>query len=105
MNRSKIRQQKRKKDKQKTKTYNMTLEQIAEIKAKALDDAMRSVFVCTLGIPLIALRDEFGYGKKRLEKFTRKVMDIYDSVEGGYVTLEDLANAILKETGVDILEE
>lgn len=55
----------------------------------------------TLLLALWALHDDFGFGKKRLEQFIAKVVDLLDSYTRGYVNLDDLYDTLKKETGID----
>lgn len=86
------------------KTYNLTSGQIGEIKKQAADEAIHAAFILMCGLPLMALRDKFGFGKTRLERFSDALLDLYDSFDKGYITLEDLHKTIYEETGVKITE-
>ena len=44
-------------------------------------------------------------GKKRLSDFMDYVLELYDSFEKDYVTLDDLWDTIEKETGVKLIEK
>lgn len=55
-----------------------------------------------LGIPVMVLHDQFGFGRKRLEKFTDATLELYDSFEKDYITLDDLIQTIYEETSVKI---
>lgn len=88
--------------KQKTPTYNLSKDQIEAVKQKAVMEASKQAFILMLGIPLIVMRDEFGFGKKRLERFIDRAIDQYDSFDKGYITLDDLINTIFEETGVEV---
>ena len=54
------------------------------------------------GVPLIVLRDVFGFGEKRLKRFAEEFIKQLKCVENGAVTLEDLHEVIKKETGFEI---
>lgn len=84
------------------KTYTLTQNQIDQLKKEATLEATKKAFIIILGFPMLALRDQFGFGKKRLNEFMGKMLDIYDAYEEGYITLEDLHETINKETGVKI---
>lgn len=85
--------------------YNLSIDQIECIKKEAADDAMSKAFVLMLGLPLIALRDDFDFGKVRLQRFENKVIELYQSFCKGNITLGDLHKRLhdevdLKVTGV-----
>lgn len=88
--------------KQKTKTYTLTDVQIRQLKEKARKDAIDTAFILMLSIPTMALRDKFGFGKTRLERFTDATLDLYTAFNEDYVTLEDLVNTLKEETGITL---
>lgn len=88
--------------KKKTPTYNFTLEQIEEIKRKSVRDAVQALIELTLGLPVMVLHDKHGWRKIRNERFVDDVMKLYSSYEEGYLTLEDVRDALWEEAGVRI---
>lgn len=89
----------------KQKTYTLTVAQIEQMKKEATMDATKRAFLMMMGFPLLTLRDKFGFGKKRLNQFMDKMLDLYEAYENDYVDLDDLNNTILEETGVTLLEK
>ena len=89
------------KKKEKTPTYNFTLAQIEAMKKDAVDkavkDAVGALIELTLGLPIMVLHDKHGWGKKRNGQFVDDVMALYDSYERGYITLEDVREALWEE--------
>lgn len=85
---------------QKQKTYNLSIDQIHQIKQNAAAEALEQAFVLMMGLPMMALRDEFEFGKKRLERFSDKVLDLYDSFNKDFITLQDVIDCVYEETGV-----
>lgn len=86
----------------KQKTYNLSIDQIQQIKQDAAAQAMEQAFIIMMGLPLLALRDKFNFGKVRLERFSDAVLDLWDSFNRDYITLQDCIDLIYKETGVKI---
>ena len=82
--------------KSKTKKIGLTLNQVnrAMIQRQATEQSM----LMLLGLPLIVLRDKYGFGKKRLEQFTKEVLIQVKCVENGTVGLEEIHKVIKKET-------
>ena len=89
----------------KQKTYTLTQAQLDE-KLKAVEmQATKKAFVMMMGFPLLTLRDKFGFGKERLNRFMDKMMDLYEAYEMDYVDLDDLNDTIMKETGVTLIKK
>lgn len=98
--------------KKKTATYNLTQEQLyseikkgveefrEELRAEAVDDALRVLAY----VPLMVLRDKFGFGKVRLDKFLKEFAELVDCVENDYVGFEDMIETIKGETGLVITD-
>lgn len=57
-----------------------------------------------LAIPMMIMRDKYGWGKKRLTVLLKQCINLYDSFDKDYVTLDDLHDTILEETGINIFE-
>ena len=51
------------------------------------------------------LHDKFGFGLVRCERFTDAVLELYDSFEKGYVSLEDIHKTLKEETGITIVSD
>lgn len=86
-------------------TYTLRNEDVTRIKQDAAQEAIDKAFVLMLGLPMIVLHDKYGWGKKRLSDFMDYVLELYDSFEKDYVTLDDLWDTIEKETGVKLIEK
>ena len=102
MNRQQRRAQGIKQVASKQKTYNLSVDQIHQIKQNAAAEAMEQAFVLMMGLPMMALRDKFDFGKVRLERFSDAVLDLWDSFNKDYITLQDCIDAVYEETGVKI---
>lgn len=87
------------------KTYTLTVAQIEQIKKDATMEATKKAFLMMMGFPLLTLRDKFGFGKARLNRFMENMLNLYEAYENDYVDLDDLNNTILEETGVTLLEK
>lgn len=70
------------------------------------DDAVKDVAKKTVPLVLYAsldvLRTKYGFGRKRLKAFAEHVFQIYDGLNRDYVGFDDIAEAIQKETGIDL---
>ncbi len=94
---------------EKPKTYNITQEQldqmqqlrqeeIEQIREKATRDSLTQMLV----IPLVVLRDKFGFGQVRADRFMRYVMLWIDGLDSGEVTMEQLQEICKEAYGVTI---
>lgn len=89
--------------KKKTPTYNMTMEQIQNIKKAAVDEAIEAAWTLMLGLPVMVLSDKNGFTNEELDKFVDDVMALHDSYDKGYLTLADIHFALKDEAGVSII--
>lgn len=91
------------KKKKKTPTYNLTWEQIENIKLKATSEAMDFAFRQMMLLPLMVLRDHYGFGAKRLEYYIDHMADMLDSYNKGYLNLDDIEQTLEEETGIKVI--
>lgn len=87
------------------KTYTLTHAQIDQMKKEVSMEATKKAFIMMMGFPLLTLRDKFGFGKERLNRFMDKMLDLYEAYEMDYVDLDDLNDTIMKETGVTLIKK
>lgn len=90
--------------KKKTPTYNLTWEQIEDIKLKATSEAMDFAFRQMMLLPLMVLRDHYGFGTKRIEEYIDHVADMLDSYNRGYLDLDDIEKTLKEETGIEVVK-
>jgi 3-dehydroquinate dehydratase len=86
-------------------TYTLTQAQIDQMKKEVSMEATKKAFIMMMGFPLLTLRDKFGFGKERLNRFMDKMLDLYEAYEMDYVDLDDLNDTIMKETGVTLIKK
>ena len=89
----------------KEKVYTLTQAQIDQMKKEVSMEATKKAFIMMMGFPLLTLRDKFGFGKERLNRFMDKMMDLYEAYEMDYVDLADIDRTIMEETGVTLLKK
>ena len=53
---------------------------------------------------LYVLHEKFGFGKKRLERFTSELVEASECIQGKYVTREDMLEVLVKEVGLALDE-
>lgn len=87
--------------KKKKATYNMTAEQLHQIKVDAYKEEekrfneVRAELINTaisviLNTSCVVLHDEFGLGPKRLQQYSDRMMSQLECITEGYVSLDDL---------------
>lgn len=59
-------------------------------------------FDTMLAMSMMVLRDEFDFGKKRLERFKDRFTQKAASLAGDYCTWLDIIDTIKDETGIDL---
>ena len=106
MNRLSRRRLEREMEKRKTTVYQLTAEQIEQIKRSAMVEAAEVAFTLMLALPLEVLSSD-GYwpktAKRRIPKFLNDLLDLYDSWEKGVLSMDELRKD-LKEIGGLTLE-
>ena len=108
MNRS----ERRRKQKQglsivKEPVMNVKVSDIQNMKKQAVNTAVDTAFFLMLAIPVMVIHDKYPQlmrkqtnGKSRAERFADLCLDLYDSFNRGYVTLDDLADCLWEEAGI-----
>ena len=81
---------------------NIKSSDVQAIKKNAASEAADTAFFLMLALPLMVLHDKYGFGKVRGERFIDQVLELYDSFEKGYVSLDDLHNCLWEEGGIKI---
>ncbi|WP_288961787.1 hypothetical protein [uncultured Peptoniphilus sp.] len=98
----------KKKKKTKTPTYTVTYDEIQNyIKhgyEKGKQDSIERATQLSMAVPIMVLRDEFGFGKKRIEKFVDAYMELYNAIDEGYLNLDDIIKTVNEETNVEIVK-
>ena len=97
-----------KKKKVKTPTYNVTMDDIRGYVQQGYiqgrDEAIKKATDFSMAVPIIVLRDEFGFGGARLEKFIDGVYEYYESITKKLVDIDEIIEAIKDETGIEIMK-
>lgn len=106
------RAERRRQDKEKAKagrTLQINAQQLKTIKEQATEEAVTLAFELMLAIPVMILHDYYPKlmrkevdGKNREERFVALCMDLYDTFQQGYVTLEELRQCLYEEGGIKI---
>lgn len=86
------------KKKNKTPTYNLTWPQIEKIKQDAKAEAAAEAVERALVIPLLVLRDHWGFGPARMERF---ITQVAEDIGDGRISLDDITGALEEEIGLE----
>ena len=93
------------KKKNKTPTYNFTWEQIEDIKKKAIDETVKRVsreaFDRTVVLSLLVLRDQWGFGEVRMERFMDQLSELVEDVSEGRLSMMDITKTLENELGIE----
>ena len=94
------------------KIYTLNESQIKRLKNDAVKEAIDTAFIYMLGLPVMIIHDKYPQlmkkfvdGKGREERFTDLLLDLYDSVNKGYVSFEDLTQCLKDECGIEIEQQ
>lgn len=78
--------------------FSLTAKEIEELK---LNSTRQAVSITQL-FPLLVLRDEFGFGEKRLKRFLAKYQETLDAYNQGYLDLTDIAKMLEDEVNIKL---
>lgn len=65
---------------------------------KGIDYATKALFASFA----MVLHDKWGWGHVRIRRLLEQVDDMFESIDKEYVTIEDLKQTILDETGIKL---
>lgn len=99
MNRAERRRNERTK---KEAVVNIKRNDIDKMKKDATDKAVSRAFVLMMNVPLLVLRDKYGFGAKRLGKFMEYMLLQFEAIQEGYVNFDEMKTALEEETGIKV---
>ncbi len=95
------------KNKNKTPTYNLTWEQIEGMKRKVVEDTVdrvsREAFQRMMVLSLLVLRDEWGFGEKRISRFMDQLSVLIVDVSEGRLSMDDITTTLEEELGIEFM--
>ena len=108
MNRAERRRLQKKQNK-KEPVYNISEQNLNNMKQKLSKEAIGTAFILMLGLPIMAFHEHMSDlwkkevdGKCREERFLDYILDLYDSFEKGELALNDVIQTIKEKTGTTI---
>lgn len=91
------------------KQITLSVKERNKLKRELTREASRRAFILSLAIPNMVVRDKFSKliplekdGLNRQERFIDFCIETYEAINGDYVSINDLIDTLLKETGVDL---
>lgn len=94
------RAERRRKERDIKKKTGLNIDEIKEMKEEATDKAFNKVFGCLFTLPLVILNAEYGFGKKRLQRFNDSLTDMLKEVEQGETDLTTIVEKMREEYGI-----
>ena len=88
---------------------NIKTSDISQIKENAIMEASNKAFFLMLAIPVMVIHDKYPQlmrkevdGKSREERFVELCIDLYDSFERDFITVDELHQCPWEESGIKI---
>lgn len=62
----------------------------------------KQAFKLSIHFSIMALKDQFGFGKVRMARYLDKTMDVFDSYDREYIDMADIQYMVKEETGIEL---
>lgn len=69
--------------------------------SKGFNEGVNNSIDQIIVLPLIILRDKYGFGGKRLGDFVEYLHDYMDYLSNGDISIEDVSKVLKEETGIE----
>jgi len=79
-----------------SKPVTLTTKEVEKMKQKATDNAAEIINL----FPLLILRDKFGFGKVRIERYLDYYAEMMEAYNAGYFSLKDIEKVLHGELGL-----
>lgn len=93
----------KKKEKKKKATYNYTIEQLEAMQQKFYKKGLQAAMDLAVAVPMMVLRDYYDFNREQLEDFATHYSDMFDSVDKGYLNIEDMIKTLEEEIDLKII--
>lgn len=80
---------------------SLTGREIEKIRRDAISTTMQIMKV----MPMLALRDVYGFGNVRMQRYLDKVDEIVEAYNEGYINLADVAKTLEDEIGISVWKD
>lgn len=93
---------KRNTKKRKPKSYTFNTEQLKELEMRLKGKIIFEAYEVVMYASMLVLRDTYGFGTGRLERYCKKSLEMLKDIECGYLDFDDCKETVHKETGVEV---
>lgn len=80
--------------------YNVKQSDLDKMREKSVDEAANAAMVLLLALPIKVMRDNYGFGSKRLTALAEALSDEYQKFADDEVSLEEYADLVYQYTGI-----
>ena len=85
--------------------YQMTYEELKKYEARAYQQAVKDNMRFLYGLSYLSLRDDFGFGQKRMKKFMKGLSVNLEDLMADRISLTDIEEVMKEEIGLEIFED
>lgn len=78
------------------------VDEVKRMQEQAEKDAIAFAVEQYSAVVALCLRDKLGFGKVRAQRFMGQVDEMFDSINKGYLTLDDVLETVEEELGIRI---
>ena len=90
--------------KKKQPVYQMTHEELKKYEQRAYQKAVSENVKYLYALSFLALRDDFGFGQKRMKKFMKSLSINLEDLMEDRISLTDIEEVMREEIGLEIFE-
>lgn len=92
-------------NKDRVKTYVLTQDQIDQMKDEATQRAADAAFVVMMCIPVLVVKDKYGFDKEQISDFVGHVVSWYESVQNGEVKFREIIKVLEEESDYQLIQD
>ena len=82
--------------------YTFNTEQLKELEMRLKGNIIFEAYEVVMYASMLILRDTYGFGAGRLERYCKKSLEMLKDIEAGRLDFDDCKDTIHKETGVEV---
>ena len=86
----------------KPKKKSTTFQQLLKAKKEGYTEGVTGTVENYSAVVLLCLKDKFGFTSKQLQDVAWHINDTFDSIEKGYLSLEDIIQTLKEEDDLDL---
>jgi hypothetical protein len=90
--------------------YNLTASQLEGMKVEATNEAIYKAFTLMIAFPTMVIHDKFEQlaeipDAQRVKRMGEMIIDLYDSYDRDYVSIQDLHDWLREEVGFEVVQD